>query len=139
MIGLCLVKAVSALPTWTETVALVQKHWKLQRILGCEGNPPSKWAAYRFVRKLCDNRDSVQRCIESLAGGLKSRLSTYGTDLHADLTVLTKLAWVLSRVRAANGAAPREGGNALNHRADPESIRSLAQALRDRRRALPRA
>jgi len=29
MIGLCLVKARYAIPTWTRTVALVKEHWAL--------------------------------------------------------------------------------------------------------------
>ena len=47
MVGLALAKAIYAAPTWTKIVALVGEHWALQRALGCEGNPPSKWAAYR--------------------------------------------------------------------------------------------
>ncbi len=39
MIGLALAKSLYALPTWTRVVALVAEHWKLQRVLGCEGNP----------------------------------------------------------------------------------------------------
>lgn len=49
MIGLALAKSLYAIPTWTKTVALVADHWKLQRVLGCEGKPPSQWAAYRFA------------------------------------------------------------------------------------------
>jgi hypothetical protein len=144
MIGLCLVKAIYALPTWTKTVALVQRHLKLQDVLGCEGNPPSIWAAYRFTKKLRDNCKSVERCIDSVVEGLKTMLSPSGTNLAlerlkrssslgplrrrgfessrliADLTMLTKLACVLSRVRAANGADPRVGGNPRNRRADRE-------------------
>lgn len=52
MVGLALVKSLYALPTWTKVVALVAEHWKLQRVLGCEGDPPSQWAAYRFAAKL---------------------------------------------------------------------------------------
>src|SRR3954465_9854893 len=52
MIGLALAKALYAIPTWTKTVALVADHWKLQRVLDCERNPPSLWSAYRFAAKL---------------------------------------------------------------------------------------
>jgi Transposase DDE domain/Transposase domain (DUF772) len=84
MIGLALVKSLYALPTWTKVVALVAEHWRLQRALGCEGAPPSKWAAYRFAEKLRDNGESVERCIDAVVEGLKAKLPTYGTDLAID-------------------------------------------------------
>ena len=84
MIGLVLVKSLYALPTWTKVTALVAEHWKLQRVLGCEGDPPSKWAAYRFGAKLRDNGDKVERCIDAVVEGLRSKLPTYGTDLAID-------------------------------------------------------
>ena len=82
MIGLCLVKSLYALPTWTKATDLVADHWRLQRVLGCEGNPPSKWAAYRFGKKLRENAPAVERCIDSVVEGLKAKLPTYGTDLR---------------------------------------------------------
>ncbi len=84
MIGLCIVKARYALPTWTKTVALVREHWGLQRALGCEGDPPSIYAAYRFQEKLRDQSAMVERCIDSVVAGLKDQLPTYGTDLAID-------------------------------------------------------
>ncbi|HET7445165.1 MAG TPA: transposase [Solirubrobacterales bacterium] len=84
MIGLCLVRSLYALPTWTRTVALVREHWALQRALGCEGNPPSVYAAYRLSEKLRANGDMVQRCIDSVVAGLKAKLPSYGTDLAID-------------------------------------------------------
>jgi hypothetical protein len=84
MLGLALAKSLYALPTWTRVVALVAEHWKLQRVLGCEGDPPSKWAAYRFAEKLRDNGESVERCIDSVVEGLKAKLPTYGRDLAID-------------------------------------------------------
>jgi DDE family transposase/transposase-like protein DUF772 len=84
MIGLALAKSLYALPTWTKVVNLVAEHWKLQRVLGCEGDPPSKWAAYRFAEKLRDNGDKVERCIDGVVKGLRSKLPTYGTDLAID-------------------------------------------------------
>jgi hypothetical protein len=84
MIGLALAKSLYALPTWTKVVALVADHWRLQRALGCEGDPPSKWVAYRFAEKLRDNGDKVERCIDSVVEGLRSKLPTYGTDLAID-------------------------------------------------------
>jgi hypothetical protein len=84
MVGLALAKSLYALPTWTKTVALVAEHWKLQRVLGCEGNPPSVYAAYRFQEKLRDNGEMVERCIDSVVEGLRSKLPSYGTDLAID-------------------------------------------------------
>lgn len=84
MVGLCLVKSVYALPTWTRTVALVGEHWKLQRVLGCEGKPPSVYAAYRFAEKLRVNGDMLERCIDGVVEGLRAKLPTYGRDLAID-------------------------------------------------------
>jgi hypothetical protein len=84
MVGMALAKSVYALPTWTKVVALVAEHWRLQRALDCEGDPPSKWAAYRFAAKLRENGAAVERCIDAVVEGLKSKLPTYGRDLAID-------------------------------------------------------
>jgi hypothetical protein len=84
MVGLALAKSLYAIPTWTKTVALVREHWKLQRVLGCEGNPPSIYAAYRFAEKLRANGEMVERCIDGVIEGLRSKLPTYGRDLAID-------------------------------------------------------
>lgn len=65
-------------------VELVSEHWKLQRVLGCEGDPPSKWAVYRFAKKLRENDAAIERCIDSVIEGLKAKLPSYGTDLAID-------------------------------------------------------
>ena len=84
MIGLALAKSLYAIPTWTKTVALVGEHWGLQRALGCEGNPPSQWAAYRFASKLRENGEMVERCIDGVVEGLREKLPSYGRDLAID-------------------------------------------------------
>jgi transposase len=84
MVGLALAKSLYAIPTWTKTVALVGEHWKLQRVLGCEGKPPSVYAAYRFAEKLRANGEMVDRCIDQVVEGLKAKLPTYGTALAVD-------------------------------------------------------
>jgi len=84
MVGLCLAKSLYAIPTWTRTAALVTEHWQLQRVLGCEGNPPSKWSAYRFAAKLRANAPMVERCIDAVVKGLREKLPSYGTDLAID-------------------------------------------------------
>ncbi len=84
MVGLALAKAIYAVPTWTRMVALVKEHWGLQRAIGCEGNPPSVYAAYRFAEKMRTNGDMLERCIDSVVEGLKAKLPSYGTDLAID-------------------------------------------------------
>jgi hypothetical protein len=84
MVGLALVKSLYAMPTWTKTVALVREHWALQRALGCEGKPPSVYAAYRFAEKLRKHGAMVERCIDAVIEGLRSKLPSYGRDLSID-------------------------------------------------------
>lgn len=84
MVGLCLVKAAYSLPTWTRVVALIKEHWALQRALGCEGEPPSVYSAYRFAEKLRAHPGMLERCINSVVEGLKAKLPSYGTDLAID-------------------------------------------------------
>lgn len=84
IVGLALCKSLYAIPTWTKTVALVREHWALQRALGCEGEPPSVYAAYRFAEKLRDNGDKLERCIDGVVEGLREKLPSYGRDLAID-------------------------------------------------------
>jgi transposase, IS5 family len=106
MIGLCVVKSRYALPTWTRAVALVAEHWKLQRVLGCEGNPPSQWAAYRFAAKLGANAPAVGRCIDAVVEGLKEKLPNYGTDLAIDASDMP--AYANGQRFLSNGGPERE-------------------------------
>lgn len=84
MVGLALAKSLYSMPTWTKTVALVREHSALQRALGCEGNPPSVYAAYRFAEKLRKHGATVERCIDSVIAGLRAKLPSYGRDLSID-------------------------------------------------------
>jgi hypothetical protein len=84
MVGLALAKSLYALPTWTKTVALVGEHVALQRALGCEDNPPSVYAAYRFAEKLRRHGDKLECCIDGVIKGLRKKLPTYGRDLAID-------------------------------------------------------
>jgi hypothetical protein len=79
-----LAKSLYALPTWTKTVALVGEHVALQRALGCEDNPPSVYAAYRFAEKLRAHSGKLERCIDGVIEGLRKKLPTYGRDLAID-------------------------------------------------------
>jgi Transposase DDE domain/Transposase domain (DUF772) len=125
MIGLALAKSLYALPTWTRVVALVADHWRLQRILGCEGEPPSKWAAYRFAEKLRDNGEKVERCIDSVVEGLKAKLPTYGTDLAIDASDMPAYA---------NGQRyVYKGGPERNWHTDPDASWGHRSAVSTRR------
>jgi hypothetical protein len=84
MVGLALTKSLYAMPTWTKTVALVREHSALQCALGCEGNPPSVYAAYRFAEKLRKHGAMVERYIDGVIAGLRSKLPSYGRDLSID-------------------------------------------------------
>jgi Transposase domain (DUF772) len=84
MVGLALAKSLYAIPTWTKTVALVREHWALQRALGCEGKPPSVYSAYRFAEKLRAHGEKLERCIDGVVEGLRSKLPSYGRDLSID-------------------------------------------------------
>jgi hypothetical protein len=76
--------APSAVATWTKVVALVGEHWKPQRVLDCEGDPPSKWAAYRFAAKLRKNGDKVEHCIDAVVEGLKQSCPPTAAPLAID-------------------------------------------------------
>jgi hypothetical protein len=106
MVGLALAKSLYALPTWTKVVALVADHWKLQRVLGCEGDPPSVFAAYRFAEKMRANGDMLERCIDGVIEGLKAKLPSYGTDLAIDASDMP--AYANGQRYLSNGGPERE-------------------------------
>jgi len=106
MVGLALAKSLYAIPTWTKVIALVADHWKLQRVLGCEGNPPSVYAAYRFAEKMRANGHMLDRCIDSVVEGLKAKLPSYGTDLAIDASDMP--AYANGQRFLSNGGPERE-------------------------------
>lgn len=120
-----LAKSLLAIPTWTKTVALVADHWKLQRILGCEGNPPSIYAAYRFQEKLRGNKAMVERCIDSVVAGLKAKLPKYGTDLAIDASDMP--AYANGQRYLSNGGPERE------HFSDPDATWGHRSAVSTRK------
>jgi len=125
MVGLCLAKSLYAIPTWTKVVALVGEHWKLQRALGCEGNPPSVYAAYRFAEKMRANGDMLERCIDSVVAGLKDKLPNYGTDLAIDASDMPAYA---------NGQRyVYKGGPERNWHTDPDASWGHRSAVSTRR------
>lgn len=84
MVGMALAKSVYSIPTWTRVVALVAEHQALQVALGCEGNPPSVYAAYRFSAKLRAHQALLDQCIGRVTDGLRAKLKGYGDDVAID-------------------------------------------------------
>jgi hypothetical protein len=125
MIGVALTKSLYAIPTWTKVVALVADHWKLQRALGCEGNPPSVYAAYRFAEKMRANGDMLERCIDSVVAGLKDKLPRYGTDLAIDASDMP--AYANGQRYLSNGGPERE------HFSDPDATWGHRSAVSTRK------
>jgi hypothetical protein len=125
MVGLALAKSLYAIPTWTKVVALVADHWKLQRVLGCEGNPPSVYAAYRFAEKMRANGDMLERCIDSVVAGLKDKLPSYGTDLAIDASDMP--AYANGQRYLSNGGPERE------HFSDPDATWGHRSAVSTRK------
>ena len=125
MVGLCLAKSLYAIPTWTKVVELVADHWKLQRVLDCEGNPPSVYAAYRFAEKLRCHGDKLERCIDGVVSGLKEKLPSYGTDLAIDASDMPAYA---------NGQRyVYKGGPERNWHTDPDASWGHRSAVSTRR------
>jgi hypothetical protein len=125
MVGLALAKSLYALPTWTRVVELVADHWNLQRVLDCEGDPPSHWAAYRFAAKLRENAPAVERCIDAVVAGLKDKLPSYGTDLAIDASDMPAYA---------NGQRyVWKGGPERNWHTDPDASWGHRSAVSTRR------
>jgi hypothetical protein len=82
MIGMCLVKSIYALPTWTRAVRLVRDHAGLQAALGCHA--PSEWACYRFARKLREHSDALARCLDRVTTALHGKLPSMGENVAID-------------------------------------------------------
>ncbi len=124
MVGLALAKSLYAIPTWTKTVALVREHWALQRALGCEGNPPSVYAAYRFAEKLRANGDMLERCVDSVVEGLKAKLPSYGRDLSIDASDMPAYA---------NGMRHKHNGQERENYSDPDASWGYRSAVSTRK------
>jgi transposase len=84
MVGMALAKSLYAIPCWTRVVALVREHYVLQSSLGCEGEPPSEWACYRFARKLREHDHLLDACIAGVLDRLRSENPTMGGNIAID-------------------------------------------------------
>jgi len=85
MLGMALVKALYALPTWTRVVALVADHAALRVALGIgTDDAPSQWACYRFATKLREYGSLVTDCIDAVLGGLANDHPEMGKQVAID-------------------------------------------------------
>jgi hypothetical protein len=92
MVGMALAKSLYAIPTWTRTVALVREHSALQAALGCDGEPPSEWACYRFAAKLREHKHLLDACIASVVERVKDEVPEVGKDIAIDASDMAAYA-----------------------------------------------
>jgi hypothetical protein len=110
MVGLALVKALYALPTWTRTVALVSDHAALRDVLGAA---PSTDAAYRFAAKLREHAGMLTACTDAMIAALHIARRDMGTVIAIDGSDLPAYA---------NGQRYVSRGGALRERfSDPDA------------------
>jgi hypothetical protein len=90
MVGMCLVKSLYALPTWSRTVRLVAEHPTLQAILGCT---PSQWACYRFAKQMRE-RDgwALSQCVNDVLDSLREQHPEMGESIAIDASDLPAYA-----------------------------------------------
>jgi transposase len=81
MVGICLIKALYALPTWSRTVRLVAEHPGLQAALGCA---PSVYACYRFAAKLRAYKPLLDACLDRVITALHAAHPDMGRDVAID-------------------------------------------------------
>jgi Transposase DDE domain/Transposase domain (DUF772) len=84
MVGIALAKSMYAIPTWTRTVRLVGEHAALQAALGCEGDPPSEWACYRFAKKLREHKHLLDACTDRVLARLREANPGMGENIAVD-------------------------------------------------------
>ncbi|MDP8943297.1 MAG: transposase [Actinomycetota bacterium] len=92
MVGMALAKSMYAIPTWTRTVALVREHAALREAIGCDDEPPSHWACYRFAAKLRRYQSMLDACIARVLSSLKTARPELGRDLAIDASDLPAYA-----------------------------------------------
>jgi hypothetical protein len=81
MVGMCLVKALYALPTWSRVARLVADHDGLQAVLGCA---PSQWACYRFTTKLREHSAALADCLGAVLDALRDAVPCMGEHIAID-------------------------------------------------------
>ena len=94
MVGCALcVKTLYTIPTWTKTADLVAEHPELQRVLGCEGKPPSL-ACLPLRYEAAQQRRQAQPLHRRGAGfaGLRASSRSTGRDIAIDASDLPAYA-----------------------------------------------
>lgn len=122
MVGMALVKAVYALPTWTRTARLVAEHAALREAVG--GVAPSVYACYRFATKLRENGDALDSCIASVLARLHELLPDLGVDIAVDGSDLPAYA---------NGMRRKANGQPREHYSDPDATWGHRSAISTRK------
>lgn len=121
MVGLALIKAVYALPTWSRTVRLVAEHAALQDVLGVA---PSADAAYRFAVKLRKHGEMLTACLDRVLAELREVIPELGANLAIDGSDLP--AW-------ANGHRDLPNGKPREKYADPDASWGHRSAISTRK------
>lgn len=103
LLGVALAKSLYAIPTWSRTVALVQEHEALQRVLG---DTPSVYAVYRFAGKLREHRGLLENCIERVLCRLRVQHPRMGENVAIDASDLP--AYANGQRYVSNGGRERE-------------------------------
>lgn len=83
LIGVCIVKHLYCLTTWTRTTALIEEHNKLCDAIG---TAPSKHAVYRFTKKLSTSLSLLNACLKKMLLSLKDRFPDMGRSVAIDST-----------------------------------------------------
>jgi hypothetical protein len=81
LVGMCLVKALYAIPTWTRVARLVADHAGIQACLECA---PSQWACYRFATKLREHSAVLADCLAAVLDALRTELPGMGGHVAID-------------------------------------------------------
>jgi|SRR5579862_250099 len=89
LVGACLVKAIYAIPTWTDTTALIAEHAALRDALG---GAPSVYACYRFATKLREHKPILDAALARIVEHLSVEVPEYGRDIAIDASDLPAYA-----------------------------------------------
>jgi hypothetical protein len=89
LLGVALAKSFYAIPTWSKTIALIEEHEALQRVLGAS---PSVFAAYRFSVRLREHNDLLQACIGRVLARLRASSPEMGRHVAIDASDLPAYA-----------------------------------------------
>lgn len=128
MVGMALVKALYALPTWTRTVALVTEHPSLRAVIGCRSahDVPSVHACYRLTAKLRAHGEVLNACI----GRIQLFLGEGGPPGRPERLVLVGNSRSAIRV-SASPRGPQRSGWPPRAKSPPRRSRKRLPMVRD--------